>query len=134
MFTWNEQWSMGIPEIDHQHKELIELIGEIVLCAAKKLSKEDIEKIFHELETKMTRHFSREVSYMKEYKYPDISEHAAEHKKVLEDLKIVKTNVFDYDDMSISELLVSLKNYFVRHLITTDQKLYDYLKEQKFVV
>nr|MBP9597389.1 hemerythrin domain-containing protein [Fusobacteriaceae bacterium] len=76
---WNDEYSIGIVEIDEQHKKLFELSE--ILNEATEIN--EIKDILLFLEEYMQFHFNTEESMMRKYNYELIEE----HKKLHDDLK-----------------------------------------------
>ncbi len=121
---WSHELSVGIQEIDEQHKILINLINrlfdETVLNEADPLV---IDKIMSELVEYTVVHFAVEESLFRMFDYPEIDAHIDHH----HDLKM---QVFEIQkkikiDPSIvnTELLIFLKKWLENH-IQKEDKLY----------
>ena len=78
---WNDEYSIGIVEIDEQHKKLFELSE--IFNEATEIN--EIKDILLFLEEYMQFHFNTEESMMRKYNYELIEE----HKKLHDDLKKV---------------------------------------------
>lgn len=129
MFTWSNNYSVGIEEIDNQHKELLVLISKLFEGTRFKKDVKEISELTSNLIEFASCHFDYEVKIMQEYKYPEISAHTIEHVEIIKRLKEFYYGLSNYDvDDFASELMILLKSWFVNHLTYTDKKLYDYLK------
>lgn len=132
MFTWNENFSVGIEEIDNQHKELLTLIGKLFTGARFKKDIIEISDLTTEIISFAEHHFMTESRYMRKYNYPDIEHHENEHDEIIKRLKEYKFELRSYNvDDFASELMILLKSWFVNHLTYTDKKLFDYLTPLK---
>ncbi|OFX59368.1 MAG: hypothetical protein A2046_01340 [Bacteroidetes bacterium GWA2_30_7] len=132
MFLWNDSYSVGIEEIDNQHKELLSLIAKLFNGTRFKKNIDEISDITDELTNFAIVHFQLEYNYMTKYSYPDIKAHTDEHNEITRKLNEFKFGLKNYNvDDFASELMVLLKKWFVSHLTLTDKKLYEYLKTLK---
>ncbi len=86
VFAWTPELSIGVGEIDAEHKELIDKVNIFFDSLKKAGGGKEMESLFTFLEGYMTAHFSREENYLKEFalnnqaqKYQTLiaSEHAA---------------------------------------------------------
>ncbi len=78
--SWDETWRIGDPEIDSQHRELIELVAG--------LSDEDgydDERLARVLDYAMY-HFSTEEAFLEEIGYPQLAAHRELHRQLSERL------------------------------------------------
>ncbi len=121
---WTDELSVGIQEIDEQHKILVNLINR--LFDETVLNEADpsvIDQILHELIEYTVVHFAIEESLFRMFDYPEIDTHIGHHHDL-------KTQVFDLQkkiklDPSIvnTELLIFLKKWLENH-IQQEDKLY----------
>ena len=77
--TWNDEWSVGIKEIDDQHKQFIELINNIY----EAIEKGDFEKeccvSLDYFANYALYHLSTEEDYFEKFDYDKKEEHIVEH-------------------------------------------------------
>ena len=88
---WKDDFSVGITELDVQHRGLVSCVTEI---GASTASNADFE-----LSSSLTKfisllgtHFSTEERLMRTFKYPDVVAHTAEHHELLADLMATDLN------------------------------------------
>jgi hemerythrin len=78
-FEWSEDYSVGIPELDIQPRQLMELIGELTRCAnaddSARLAPVALERVADYAE----RHLQREELVLRVRGYPGYADHKAEH-------------------------------------------------------
>jgi hemerythrin len=121
---WSDDLSVGIQEIDEQHKILVNLINRLFdETALNEADPRVIEEIMSELIEYTVVHFAVEESLFRIFDYPEIETHIGHH----HDLKV---QVFEIQekikvDPSIvnTELLIFLKNWLEHH-IQQEDKLY----------
>ncbi len=77
---WKEDYSVGIREIDEQHKAIIECISSIKKAAVR-YDRPATDVAVVRLLDLAQAHFKVEESLMRIHDYPRLEEHAAEHKK-----------------------------------------------------
>lgn len=119
---WEECYSVGVKEIDDQHKKLFEIINNLVEMVGRNSSKEEVMRLITNLAEYKKNHFETEEKYFKEFNYEGADEHIAEHKKLGETLgQVLKENGDDY--MKLSFVLVDfLEDWLITHLMGFDQK------------
>ncbi len=76
---WSDNYKIGIPTIDAQHKRLFEIIGELQTALRTGLKSSDFERILQTLDQYKTRHFQLEEKYMAESAYPGLAEQQDAH-------------------------------------------------------
>jgi hemerythrin len=124
-FVWCEALSVGIDELDTQHKHFLELVNTAHLIKKnKKNSKKVAEELMIEIEAYARKHFDTEEKYFEEYNYPKAAEHALEHVKLLERISAMYDGVL-FESISIDKVADLLDDWLEHHLLTSDM---DYAK------
>ena len=77
---WKKEYSVGIHEIDEQHKTLTECISSIE-HAAVQYDRQAADTALVRLADLAQAHFTLEESLMRIHDYPRLEEHADEHKQ-----------------------------------------------------
>lgn len=123
---WTDEYSVGIEEIDDQHKGLIELFA---LIDAAIESRDRWSDVFFKLERLRDHarfHFAIEESLMRIHSYPKHAEHVELHKHILEKLdqlqmitlsRHITISTINYLSEWYAEHLKIDDRDFVRHLI-----------------
>lgn len=123
LITWKESFSLGIKEIDTQHKRMIGIINKLYDAMETSTEKEKLSDILRELNEYANYHFETEEKYFHEFNY----EHAIEHIKS-HDMYREKVNQFSKDYNNYSEHLVLpfemmefLRGWWTRHILGEDR-------------
>lgn len=106
-FVWTKKLSVGIKEIDIQHKVLFAKVNDLVRAIDSTASAKHIEEVFDFLDEYAASHFSMEQKVMGVYKYPDRAAHIEQH------------NIFN---KAISELRDSFKRGYATEALTIKLK------------
>jgi hemerythrin len=128
MFTWIDDYSMQIDEVDAQHKQLIAYLNQLFDQTSFQHNKDKIKLILDDLLVFTDNHFATERCYMEKYKYPDIVNHTKEHSILKEKLVTIEDRLNTSNFNLALEILLFIKQWLVIHLTDTDQKFYKYLK------
>jgi hemerythrin len=119
---WIDSLSVGVEEIDEQHKELIGRINQLALAREEKRGSEVTAAVLAGLEAYIAEHFGLEEAYFRELEYPDAKAHVAEHegfkRRVAEFRAAYSRNEAALDD----EILGYLKSWLTRHISYSDKK------------
>lgn len=128
-FKWKETYTVGIREIDNQHKRLFEIGSEIYDLALLKDEYDhydEIIKILGKLKDYTKYHFSFEEKLM--VKSADINstnKHKLEHKLFIEKLEKVRTEDIDQaQNKAILGILQFTLDWITNHILHTDQKYF----------
>lgn len=129
LMEWDDKLSVGVMQIDNEHKQLIKMVNELHDAIRANHGKEVLGKVLDGLIAYTGAHFGHEESEMKRTAYPQASTHVAEHqalvKKVLEIHAAYKAGKHAVLGM---ETLAFLRDWLVKHIKGTDMALGAYLK------
>lgn len=121
-FVWDEKYSVGVRELDSQHKTLVDMLNELFEAMQASKANDVIGGIVKRLVDYTKTHFATEERYMQQHGYPDLASQKAEHAKFAEQVMAFK-NDFDSGKVSISVTVTSfLKNWLVQHISGSDKK------------
>jgi len=122
LIKWTDDYSLGISEVDNQHKGLVILINELFSLMTKGKSKDHLVEIFDHLTDYTQKHFMVEEMMMEKYNYPDLEQHKSEHQKFIDQLHVFKSD-FKTEKVTLSlEVLNFLKDWLLNHISITDKK------------
>jgi hemerythrin len=76
---WKDEFKIGIPVIDTQHKQLFLCENELTEALAKGLRPSAIDNLLTQLGFYVTRHFAMEEQYMQASSYPGLNEQLEAH-------------------------------------------------------
>lgn len=113
--NWTDDLTVGIKDIDTQHKELIARINNMFDAIITGKGKEEISGTLRFLEDYVIMHFGMEEELMLNCDYPDYSLHLSQHMRFIEKLSELK-NKFETQGAS-SELVIDLNRHVVEWLI-----------------
>lgn len=128
--AWTPDLSVGVENIDEQHKIWFEKANELFEAGKQQRAKEYINIMIDFLDEYTKKHFSDEESYMEEIGYPELDAQKKAHASFINDLAKLKK---DYNDGG-GNLLVILNankmviNWLTNHIRHMDKKIGDYVK------
>lgn len=117
---WNEELSIGVPVIDHQHAELVTLLNRVGDAVKTGQEAGRIMALLDELIALTRHHFATEECLMDRYGYADAIAHRQEHRKLVEDLLGIQRQ---FDDVSLMLTLQALKEWLRKHIHGDDRRL-----------
>lgn len=122
LIEWNESYSVGIKEIDLQHKKLVSYINQLHDAMKNGKSKEIINTILNGLVDYTKDHFNTEEKYMKKFNYIGYVKHKNIHDGFVQKVVMFKSK-FDKGTESISiDLMHFLSDWLIKHIKGTDKK------------
>jgi hemerythrin len=125
LVIWNNSLTVGVPEIDQQHKQLIDQLNLLVDAMHANSGKQEIQKIVHFLDIYVAKHFGYEEECMHKHKCPVASENAAAHCQFIKNLKEIKTELNQKGPSLLLAIKVNehLLDWFVNHIKKLDREI-----------
>ncbi len=127
---WTPDLSVGIGEIDVQHRKMIRKINEIGEAVEAKKSKEEIIEAIKFFEVYSEEHFKTEEGYMTLYRYPEYLNHKKIHDAIMTDMARVR-GLFNEGKIKASEVYEEsnkVAEVFFEHMKVTDSRLAVFLR------
>jgi len=118
---WKDEYSVGIPELDAQHKKILKVIDNLYTATRGKENSSVIWESLLELRDYTMTHFACEEKKLRDCDYPDLVVHVNAH-----DLLRGKTEEFvgmyrlGTGGLSF-DLLDFLKKWWTQHILRMDQ-------------
>jgi len=119
---WSEQFSVGIPEIDEQHKTLFDLIDKIHTAILNHKGSAACAEVLDELVDYTRIHFGLEESLMHIAKYPEYEAHRSLHHKFVSEVEALQHKIHSGKTAISFELLHFLRTWLSTHILGDDKK------------
>ena len=74
---WNDRLSVGIPEINEDHKRFISLVNEFNRSIVDRMDLSEIKKRLQAILDDAVQHFAHEERLFKQWNYPDVDDHTS---------------------------------------------------------
>ena len=125
--TWkiecDESMSVGIPEIDADHKRFISLIDELNRAIVDRMGQAEIKIRLQNILDDATRHFAHEEKLFREWQYPDAEEHAKKHENAIRALQAIQDSFMNYGLPSEwINVGLEVKDILINHLVNEDME------------
>lgn len=118
---WQKGYSIGIPEIDEQHKQLFECIDRLESAGDERQRELAVYFVMEQLSDYARIHFAVEEIVMRLFDYPGLAAHVAEHRAFAKRLTQLETSELNEDIHA--EAGKFLREWLVEHIQGSD-KLY----------
>jgi hemerythrin-like metal-binding protein len=123
LLAWNDMFSVGVLEIDNQHKKLIEITNRLNAAMTADLGHQALSGILGDLLTYTQTHFAYEERLMDRHRYLDREQHLLEHRKLVQ-IVVDFQNKFAQGEVDLtSDLMVLLRDWLSRHIMNSDRTL-----------
>lgn len=127
---WSDGLSVGIPEIDADHKRFIFLVNELNRSIVGRRDVDDIKKGLLAIVDDAMQHFAHEERLFREWKYPDVDDHASKHMWII---KMLQTFIRTVDTKaSLTEWIeigLAIKQTLIAHILIDDMKYAKYYRK-----
>jgi hemerythrin len=133
LVEWDDQYLIGIPRIDEQHKKLIDMTNELYLGCLKgdDAAKVYFLKTIHEAVDYVRFHFSTEEKILGRINYPDFTAHKKEHEDFAREI-IQQVQAFQQGKKFVPNVFVRfLRDWVLAHIAVSDKRYAKYLADMK---
>ncbi len=127
LIEWQDNFKIGIDEVDFEHQELIELINESYNDAKEEGSSLAVLGSLGEIFEKISAHFALEEKEMRELKYDEYEVHKEEHEQLLDSIRDIMDEYEEGSILNEEAFGKRLKDWFVNHFSTKDARLHKFL-------
>lgn len=129
--TWNNSLSIGIDNIDTQHKELFDCIDKLLTSIETPKNNDEIIKTLNFLEEYVVKHFNDEEEIQTKTNYSLLDVQHIQHENFKSELKEFRRVFETHGASTILALNIhkSLIDWFKNHIMTLDKDLGDFLIE-----
>jgi len=125
---WKERYSIHYKNIDEQHKVLLAILNELVGLIEKGAKAEQVTSIYRKLCQYATLHFTTEERYLHASGYEGLPRQQSEHAWFINRLLELDQSYETSDPTLLEETLAFLKDWYVGHIMRSDQDYADYVK------
>ena len=119
---WNENLSVGVAEIDRQHKQLVGILNQLLDMQGVTVASETISDTLTRMTDYADYHFNSEEGLMQKYAYPEFETHRKEHVAFMRKTAELAMGTMAYRQTIPTEVLDYLKNWLVEHIMVSDMK------------
>lgn len=117
---WSESLSVGVSEIDEQHRKLIGIINDLIDAEAIGSDSEIVSVIISRLVDYIDFHFGTEETYMTRFHFTGLVSHRNEHRVFIRNVfEMRKHHVQDKEDL-LPDILAFLTDWLRKHIAETD--------------
>ncbi|MDR0569221.1 MAG: bacteriohemerythrin [Spirochaetaceae bacterium] len=131
--VWEDRYSVGIPLIDDQHKELLNVTNALYSACRQgdETAKANFKEVIRSAVEYVKFHFSTEEQIMERINFPEIGPHKKEHeafvKKVLEEVK----NFEGGKTFVPNQFVRFLRDWVLTHIAMSDKKYEEFIRKTK---
>lgn len=125
---WNERLSVGVAEMDEEHRQFIARVNELNRAIVESEDKATVERVMDLMLMEAAHHFWHEQQLLTRWNYPQAAQHAASHARLTAQFERVMKEFAESDISYVWALKgLHLKQLLVEHLLHEDMKYRDFL-------
>lgn len=124
LLEWRDEFSVGDPAVDHEHRELIDLVNRAAGAVEEGAAPDRIERAFGDLLRSISAHFAHEERQMRAASYDELAQHKADHERLIDALRDIMDAAPDDPDASATHLVEVLGDWFTGHFGSHDARLH----------
>ncbi len=129
---WSEELSLGVPEIDDQHREIFRRFDLMLHACTAGRAQDEIAPLIGFLADYVAVHFRDEELLQRESGFPGYAEHRAEHADFTE--RVAGLRIALTAEGPTLLLLIktnkALVDWLTNHISSSDRKLGEFLREK----
>ena len=122
--AWKPEYSVGDPAVDHEHRELVELVNAAAGAILDGRPEADLDRSLGDLYRAISAHFAHEERQMQRAGYDAYPPHKADHERLLDGLRDIMDGSGDAADRTAERLSSVLEAWFTDHFRSHDARLH----------
>jgi len=126
LIEWKPEFSLGVPSVDHEHREMIELVNRLYETVYRANPAHAAADFLGEIYARIAAHFALEERLMHEQGYDEFPAHKADHERLLDELRDIMDHEEDHG-FEPDELSRRMSDWFTNHFRTHDARLHHQL-------
>ena len=127
LIEWKPEFSVGNAAVDHEHRELIQLINDVHAAIGSGAQRDQLAAGLGEIYAQIAAHFALEEKMMRDAGYAHFGPHKADHESLLDQLAAIIDSVEMGEELDDRDLSSRLNRWFTEHFGTHDAKLHRHL-------
>lgn len=129
LLEWRDEFRIGIPEVDHEHQELIGLINSLHGRLVEPEREAAIGEFLGEVHAQIASHFALEEKVMRSRRYPELADHKQDHERLLDEIREIMDGYELHGRYDAGALGAALSTWFGEHFRTRDARLHKALAD-----
>ena len=131
IITWKSSLSVGVTDVDEDHKKLIKMINRLFGATLSSDPGQVLSDILSELTDYVVFHFNREEQHMQHLNYPRYAKHKEDHQKLFDAAGRFKRNLDSGLATNLKDdVEILLRDWLIFHIQGHDKRLGKFLNAQ----
>lgn len=121
---WKPAYSVGDPAVDHEHRELVDLVNTAAAAILDGHPEADVNRCLGDLFRAISAHFAHEEQQMRRADYDQLNQHKGDHERLLDQLRDIMDGAEGHSARTAEGLTAVLEAWFTDHFRTHDARLH----------
>ncbi len=130
LIAWNDTLSVGVREIDEQHRKLVQLINGLHDHMVAGDAREIMGKVLERIVQYTAFHFETEEKLMQQHAYTLSPAHVREHKNLVQTALALQSKFANGQTSITMETMTFLRDWLQHHILESDKALGRFLATQ----
>ncbi|HVI50050.1 MAG TPA: hemerythrin family protein [Candidatus Sulfotelmatobacter sp.] len=128
MFEWEEDYKIGLPEMDAEHLVLFALINQIEINVNGEKADDCLRDVLGALLSYVTFHFSHEQEVMAAHGYPGLADHIRQHEEFSKTVHAMAEDDAEGGLEAALKLRGVVLNWLINHILRADADYAAYIR------
>lgn len=127
---WDGSLTVGLPEIDAQHRSILKLANQLLYAPEESLGSELANEALTELGKFLQLHFAIEEANMKQLGMPEaeFAEHHNRHEEMLKQYAEVVIEAYENPQRKVKDIAAFVREWGIDHVVAYDLNIKKYLR------
>ena len=122
VIVWDERYSVGVKELDEQHKQLFKMLDNLFESMDTAINSRTVSEVLAGLKKYALVHFETEERYMSECGYTDMENHKWEHEQFRKKVDNLCSGRAARPELVLTDILDFLYTWLTNHILSCDKK------------
>jgi hemerythrin len=122
VFTWSDEYSVQVTEMDDQHKVLFDLINQLHQAMMNGKGNDTLAPVLHGLKEYALSHFTAEEKYMDMIRFSGLAEQKKEHQGFILKVEEYERQLTEGKLGLSINVLTFLRDWLIQHIRVSDKK------------
>lgn len=128
---WQDYLSVGVVEIDHQHRQLFEKFNAFLAACDAEQAPDEARRLFWFLDAYVVTHFADEERLQKRIGFPDYAKHREQHQAFIRQVADLKERLASEGPTRalISTMTLTMTGWLIEHISGMDRDIGRFMKK-----
>lgn len=130
---WNAEYELGVPAMDADHRDLMQMCNHFLFLAQNHTPPEQLADCLDRLILRTRAHFQAEERMLDRHGYPALAVHKSEHERLIRDAEALSTAIrAGSDNRTLDDIVAEtsgfLRSWLLEHIRQNDRPYKPFLR------